>query len=175
MKKIFLVIILFISHEAFAGQKFSNEQIIYLILQNTQEYAIHNMMGHEGNRVHVDPIKGHEVVKDKNGNVLKNHFNAGSYNYASPTKEPLKHYELDIDPWIKFGNYPKDPTTKQVRYNAYVFDLVDGIVKTLEQQSISSKLNTIPSKLCCDKTLDEFKIHLNKTKPNSIFYYFNKM
>ena len=42
MKQIFLIIILFISNEAFAGQNFSNEQIIYLILKNTQEYAIHN-------------------------------------------------------------------------------------------------------------------------------------
>jgi hypothetical protein len=166
-------IILLISSNAYANKNLSDEQIIYLILQNTQEYAIHNMMGHEGNQVYVHPIKGYEVVKDKDGNILKDHFNAGSYNYASPTKEPLKHYELDIAPWIKLGNYPKDPTTKQYRYNTYVFDLMDGIIKTLDQQ-INSKLKTAPDKLCCNKALHEFKNHLKSTKPNSIFYYFQK-
>lgn len=172
MRKIFLMIILLMSNKAFANQNLSNKQIIYLVLQNTQEYAIHNMMGHEGNQVFIHPTKGYEVVKDKNGKILENHFNAGSYNYALPTKEPLKHYAMDITPWIRFGNYPKDPTTKQYRYNTYAFDLMDGIIKTLDQK-INSQLNTTQDKFCCEDVLSEFETYFKNTKPNPIFYYFD--
>ena len=173
MLGIFLTLVFLINQTAYANQELSNKQIIYLILQNTQEYAIHNMMGHEGNQVFIHPSKGYEVVKDKNGKILKNHFNAGSHNYASPTRDPLKHYALDISPWIKFGNYPQDPTTKQYRYNTYAFDLMDGVIKTLDQQ-INSQLSRIPDKFCCEEVLKEFETHFNNTKPNSIFYYFKK-
>jgi hypothetical protein len=173
MRKIFLIIILLMSSKAFADQGLSNKQIIYLVLQNTQEYAIHNMMGHEGNQVLVHPTKGYEVVKDKNGQILEKHFNAGSHNFASPTEEPLKHYVIDINPWIKLGNYPEDPSTKQIRYNTYAFDLMDGIIKTLDQK-INSKLNPLPDEICCEDVISEFETYFNNTKPNPIFYYFDK-
>ncbi len=177
MKKLVLILLLSIIINSCVGKNlanknFTNQQIIYLVLQNTQEYAVHNMMGHDGNSVYIHPVMDYEVVKDKKGNILKNHFNAGSYNFYSPTQKPLQHYELDIEPWIKYGNYPKDPTTKEVRSNYYTIDLVDGIIKTLDQK-INSQIKDVPNSFCCEKTLREFETYFGNTKPNSIFYYFH--
>ena len=75
IKKIVIPLMLILAANiSYANDNISEEQIIYLILQNNQEYAIHNMMGHEGNQVYIHPTKGYEVVKDKDGNILKDHF-----------------------------------------------------------------------------------------------------
>jgi len=107
-------------------------QIIYLILQNTPEHHIHNLNGVTGNKVFVH-IDGHsEAVFDKDGKLVKDGVNDGSYNYFDGTRHPLKHFAFDIHPWIIWGNSSKDKTSKEERIYGYVCDLEIGIRKALD-------------------------------------------
>lgn len=104
----------------------AHQQILYAILQNTNEVAIHQMRGESENTVYVND-NGQEAVYDKDGNLIQNGYNDGTYNYAHHEHEPLLHFLLDISPWILWGLNESDPTTMQERIYAYMGDLEGGI------------------------------------------------
>ena len=109
-------------------------QIIWLILQNTPEYYIHNLNGVSGNKVFIHEDGHIEAVYDKNGKLVQDGINAGSYNYFDRRKHPLKHFSFDTHQWIMWGNSRKDTTSKQERIFGYVSDLEVGLRKALESK-----------------------------------------
>lgn len=100
--------------------------IIFYILQNTQEVSIHQMRGETDNVVMVNE-DGREAVYDVDGNLVTNSYNKGSYNLYDYTKEPIKKFLMDTLPWLELGNDPGDPTTQIERLYYYTYDLNLGI------------------------------------------------
>lgn len=98
---------------------------INFILKNTFENNIHKMRGEEDNQVFVKE-SGEEAVFDKDGNLVTNAWNRGSFNFGNYEK-PIKKFELDIWPWLIWGNTREDPTTFEERFFYYMMDLDIGI------------------------------------------------
>lgn len=99
--------------------------IINFILKNTYENNIHKMRGEEDNQVFVKE-SGEEAVFDKDGKLVTNDWNRGSFNYGNYDK-PIQKFELDIWPWLIWGNTREDPTTFEERFFYYMMDLDIGI------------------------------------------------
>lgn len=104
--------------------------IIFNILRNTTEVYIHRQNGAIDNQVYLFP-DGREAVYDKNGDLVKDGINDGSYNYFHHAEKPLYHFSFDILPWIMFGQSQTDTTTIKSRIYAYMGDLEGGIRKAL--------------------------------------------
>jgi hypothetical protein len=54
--------------------------ILYTILQNTTEVRIHQQNGAKDNQIYISPDGHKEAVYDKNGKLVKDGINDGSYN-----------------------------------------------------------------------------------------------
>lgn len=102
-----------------------NLSIINFILKYTYENNIHKMRGEEENQVYVKD-SGEEAVFDAEGNLVTNAWNKGSYNYGN-YDEPIQKFELDIWPWLIWGNAREDPTSFAERFYYYLMDLDNGI------------------------------------------------
>jgi len=102
-----------------------NLSVINFILKNTYENNIHKMRGEEENKVYTKNT-GEEAVFDKDGKLVTNAWNQGSYNYGKYEK-PIQKFELDIWPWLVWGNTREDPTTFDERFYYYIMDLDIGI------------------------------------------------
>ncbi len=96
-------------------------------LANTSEVSIHQMRGATGNQVFLHTDGHREAVYDEKGKLVQDGINDGSYNYAHPIEEPLKHFNRDILPWILWGNSRSDPTTVKERLDAYSQSLGGGL------------------------------------------------
>jgi hypothetical protein len=96
-------------------------------LSHTSEASIHQMRGATGNQVFLHTDGHREAVYDRKGKLVQDGINDGSYNYAHPIEEPLKHFNRDILPWILWGNSNSDPTTVKERLDAYSQSLGDGL------------------------------------------------
>ncbi|MBO7583050.1 MAG: hypothetical protein J6T20_04605 [Treponema sp.] len=99
----------------------SDLSILNLILRNTYEISIHRMRGEDENEVYTND-DGREFVYDKDGKLVTNAWNQGSYNYA-PYSKPVDKFLLDILPWIVWGNTRDDPTSMRERLYYYSMDL----------------------------------------------------
>jgi hypothetical protein len=100
--------------------------IVRYVLKNTYENNIHKMRGETENEVYVHK-DGSEAVYDKDGDLVTNSYNKGSFNYYSNETEPIKKFIFDIAPWILWGNTEDDPTTFNERLYYYTLDLDYGI------------------------------------------------
>ena len=100
--------------------------IIRYILKNTYENNIHKMRGESENKIYTNE-DGREAVFDKDGKLVTNSYNRGSFNNYSNEKEPIKKFLVDIVPWLKFGNAKDDPTSFNERLYYYTLDLDYGI------------------------------------------------
>ena len=123
MKKLFLALSflgLAITGVA-ADEEPSKEEIemVWRWLANTSENSIHQLRGQTGNKFYLHKDGHKEAVYDSEGKLVKDGINDGSYNYAHPVQEPLKHFNQDILPWILMGSSRKDPTTVNERIEAY--------------------------------------------------------
>jgi hypothetical protein len=107
--------------------------IINYILKNTFENNIHRMRGETENKVYTNE-DGREAVFDKDGNLVSNSYNKGSYNYA-PYNRPIEKFLLDIVPWLQLGNTRDDPTSFNERLYYYSLDLNFGIQKYIFEGS----------------------------------------
>lgn len=58
---------------------------------------------------------GQQVIYDTDGNIDNTHENGGSYDYVSPKDGLIGHADVDVDPWLKWGNTPHDTTTGKQR------------------------------------------------------------
>jgi hypothetical protein len=101
--------------------------IINYILENTFENNIHRMRGETENKVYTN-ADGREAVFNRDGNLVTNSYNKGSYNYA-PYNRPIEKFLLDIAPWLQWGNARDDPTSFNERLYYYTLDLNYGIQK----------------------------------------------
>ena len=102
-----------------------NLSAIHYILKNTYENKIHKMRGETENKVYIH-ADGREAVYDKDGNLVTNAWNQGSFNYGSYDK-PIRKFLLDILPWLVWGNAKDDPTSFAERFFYYCQDLDNGI------------------------------------------------
>ena len=117
--------------------------IIRYVLKNTYENNIHKMRGETENTVYVHE-DGREAVYDKDGNLVTNSYNQGSFNYYS-NNEPIKKFIWDIAPWLLWGNTEDDPTTFNERLFYYTLDLDIGIQSYIFEGS-NETLEIIPFK-----------------------------
>ncbi len=111
---------------------------IHAMLKHTAEVRIHQQNGASGNKVFVHQDGHKEAVYDKDGNLVKDGVNDGSYNYYHPSEEPLRHFAFDISPWILWGQSRTDPTTVKGRIYAYMGDLEGGIGRALAAREKST-------------------------------------
>ena len=109
---------------------------INFILKNTYENNIHKMRGEDSNQVYTKNT-GEEAVFDKEGKLVTNDWNKGSFNYGT------YEFKGDILPWLVWGNTRKDPTTFDERFYYYIMDLDIGIQKYvfLKDKSKLEKIN----------------------------------
>lgn len=157
-------------------QTFSKREqvIIFLILQNTNEVAIHQMGGKTGNTVYLSADGHRESVYDKKGDLVKDGINDGSYNYNHPVKEPLLHFTKDIHPWIKWGNSRSDTTTPKKRIYAYMGDLEGGIKRSHKKRETLIKLEkTLSFSKEQKEVLNHWEKILKKEKAKTLFSYFD--
>ena len=114
---------------------------INFILKNTYENNIHKMRGEEDNKVFVKNT-GEEAVFDKDDKLVTNDWNRGTFNYGTYDK-PIQKFELDIWPWLVWGNTRNDPTTFDERFYYYLMDLDIGIQEYifLEKKSDLEKIS----------------------------------
>ncbi|GHU33923.1 hypothetical protein FACS1894172_13440 [Spirochaetia bacterium] len=99
--------------------------IVRYILSRTFENNIHKMRGEKENKVYTNK-DGREAVYDKNGNLVTNSYNLGTYNYGS-YDEPIQKFLVDIAPWLLWGSTRDDPTSFDERLYYYTLDLNYGI------------------------------------------------
>jgi hypothetical protein len=77
------------------------------------EKSIYHRMGpdNEDNKKYVSPDGQCEAVYDKNGNLVTNPENVGTYNFYPPNNG-LGHFLADVLPYYFFGNSGYDTTTQ---------------------------------------------------------------
>lgn len=91
------------------------------------------MRGAKANEVYLGPDGHSEAVYDAAGDLVRDPVNQGSYNYAHPVAQPLRHFVADILPWLRWGNASDDPTSVKERTDAYLMDLQDGLHRALKE------------------------------------------
>ena len=98
-------------------------------------------MRNENDNVVYTKETGEEAVFNKNGNLVTNDWNRGSFNYGK-YEQPINKFLLDIWPWLVWGNTKNDPTTFDERFYYYCMDLDPGIQKYifLEDKSLLEKI-----------------------------------
>jgi RHS repeat-associated protein len=67
--------------------------------------------GAAGNVKYVSPDGHYEAVYNKNGNLVTDPVNRGTYNFNDPVTDPSGHFKNDVWPYWKWGNGPDDPTS----------------------------------------------------------------
>ena len=117
-----------------------NISIINYILKFVYENNIHKMRNEDDNVVYTKKT-GEEAVFNKNGDLVTNDWNKGSFNYGK-YEQPINKFLLDIWPWLVWGNTKNDPTTFDERFYYYCMDLDPGIQKYifLEDKSLLEKI-----------------------------------
>ena len=117
-----------------------NISIINYILKFVYENNIHKMRNEDDNVVYTKKT-GEEAVFNKNGDLVTNDWNKGSFNYGK-YEQPINKFLLDIWPWLVWGNTKNDPTTFDERFYYYCMDLDHGIQKYifLEDKSLLEKI-----------------------------------
>ena len=128
---------------AMAGQLESGElnqetvAKIVLLLTNTYETEVHRMSGQYENKTYLSKDGKKEAVYDKNGNLVKDGINDGSYNYFHPRNDPLRHFTFDMSPWIQFGASKKDSTSIEKRIHAYSADIFAAVSRIRKEKLTS--------------------------------------
>lgn len=73
----------------------------------------------KSNRKWVSPDGKLEVIFDKDGKIVTDPADYGTYNFSSPNDNPLGHFTQDVIPWLLWGNSPEDSTNVAQRFNAF--------------------------------------------------------
>lgn len=102
-----------------------NLSAIHQILKYTYENNIHKMRFETDNSTYTKKT-GQEAVFDKDGNLVTNDWNRGSFNLGT-YDDPITKFEVDIWPWLVWGNTANDPTVMEERFFHYIMDLDNGI------------------------------------------------
>ena len=65
------------------------------------------------------------IYNKKNGELVKDPRDIGTYNYGHPTTNPLKHVVCDVAPWVLWGNSLDDSTKWYERVGYMIYGLFD--------------------------------------------------
>lgn len=85
----------------------------YPVIANAHQFTMTNTR----NLKLVSPNGKMEAVY-RNGRLLTNPLDMGSYNYIPSGISYRGHFIKDVLPWIKYGNAPDDPSTEFERLNS---------------------------------------------------------
>lgn len=80
-----------------------------------------------------------EAVYNKDGILLtanNNPINMGTYNYADPNENPIKHLEYDVYPYNKWGNIPNLKPSSSVKSS-------ENLIKFYENQDAKNRYDKI--------------------------------
>lgn len=72
------------------------------------------------NKKYVSKDGRFEAIYNSKGELVTDPRDIGTYNYAHPTKKPLKHFVKDVLPWILYGNSEDDTTLIHERALSFV-------------------------------------------------------
>ena len=62
-----------------------------------------NGPGNENNAKYISP-DGHQEGVYRGGSLVTDRINGGTYNYADPQNNPIKHFVIDMVPYFILGN-----------------------------------------------------------------------
>lgn len=84
------------------------------------ETATHNIgtSGNQDFRGILHPYFRWQLIYDTNGTLVTDAINLGTYDYASPIFLFAKHIQVDITPWVEWGNSDADRSTRAQRLEA---------------------------------------------------------
>ena len=111
----------------------SDKKSIYHTYQQDKKGKVINVTSgaESGYTKYVDKAYGYEIVLDRNGNIVTNPVNAGTYNFYNPKLDGvesnplingnLKHILYDVLPYYGSGNSKQDPTTINQRLLRYLY------------------------------------------------------
>jgi RHS repeat-associated protein len=90
------------------------------------EAVAHNLNGESGNVDYrgIGARSGQQAIYDSSGKLVTSPENEGTYDFASPLASQLDHYNMDVAPWISWGNSPKDTTTGLQRVIGFISGLM---------------------------------------------------
>ncbi|MFO1242669.1 MAG: hypothetical protein U1E36_05650 [Rickettsiales bacterium] len=112
-------------------------------LAATSETNAHQMNGAAENKLWVSQNGLCEAVHDKDGKLVQDGVNDGSFNYFHPAEQPADHFIYDVLPWIEYGNSASDKTAENDRINAYIRDLSGGLFKAAHALKKTFDLTTL--------------------------------
>ncbi|MGD9210902.1 MAG: RHS repeat-associated core domain-containing protein [Desulfobacteraceae bacterium] len=78
--------------------------------------------GNGWNKKFVSPDGHSEVVFNREGRLVTDPVNRGTYNFANPKTNPIGHFFTDMLPYYFWGNSPDDPTS----FNHRIFGTYNG-------------------------------------------------
>ena len=88
--------------------------------KNYGEAIAHNLAGDKGNTDWrgTGPNKKQQAVYSSDGDLVTSPENMGTYDFINPISFLSGHAQLDVAPWIEWGNSPDDTTTRGQRISA---------------------------------------------------------
>jgi hypothetical protein len=115
------------------------------------------MGGASGNSVLLGQNGHKEAVYDKEGKLVTNCSNQGSFNFFHPVLRPLGHFEADTLPWLKSGNCTNDSTSYNERLKAWEKDFKKGLTVAIKNKDNLNILGSVTDKdIESSKTLQMF-------------------
>ena len=106
-------------HNYETGIPFSEKDIDPEYWTSLGETPTHNI-GTSGNKDYrgKDKFLGLQAIYDSSGKLISTPENSGGYDFISPLEDKTGHFNVDVLPWIEYGNSSKDTTTRQQRIAA---------------------------------------------------------
>lgn len=72
------------------------------------------------NKKYVSRDGKYEAIYNSQNELVTDPRDIGTYNFASPDKDPLGHFFKDVYPWIKYGNSEDDTTSATERLFSFI-------------------------------------------------------
>lgn len=88
------------------------------------------------NRKYVSPDGHSEVIYDRDGHIVNDSEDYGTYNYVDSRRDPIGHFYQDVLPWLLWGNDENDSTDMRQRLRSLVVfedsatELPDSVITT---------------------------------------------
>ncbi len=84
------------------------------------EAVAHNLAGARGNKDYrgIGEKAGQQAVYNVDGKLVLTPENGGTYDFVPPAEDVLLHTQVDVKPWVEWGNSPNDATFMQDRINS---------------------------------------------------------
>ncbi len=100
---------------------------------------IHNMGGVTDNRDWRNPKTGEQYIFDVDRRLVRNPLNRGTFDKAPPKPDSafsmIRHFIVDVAPYIAYGNAKDDPSIREERWSAYIQTFIYGNERRRLKQS----------------------------------------